>query len=39
MKVKRSTFKILNMKTNKSDNQYSECNDKEETYAYYNDTL
>ena len=23
----------------KSDNQYSECDDREETYAYYNETL
>ena len=23
----------------KSNNQYSECDDKEETYAYYNETL
>jgi len=23
----------------KSNNQYSECNDKEETYAHYNETL
>jgi len=39
MKVRRSTLKILKSKTRKRDNQYSECDDKEETYAYYNETL
>ena len=39
MKVRRSTLKILNMKTRKATTKYSECDDKEETCAYYNETL
>jgi len=39
MKVRRSTLKILKNEDKKIDSQYSECDDKEETYAYYNETL